>query len=530
MRTLPTLPPLLRISRPEADRTLLGIAALGVLSLVFALAVAYYLFDSDLDRQKQQLITSGTETAANFDHEMTLRAYSVNAMRKNAEQYLMGRSQLSLDPTRYLRRSEKYNGYTLDLPPGYGANDIGNISGAGAIPASNSPAAREMAMTIGLMPMMQTVVTRDADTPWVYYTSQNRFTQIYPRVAPEIFFYTDKSLEYDVFTMALPKNNPQRKIFWTPPYLDEAGRGMMVSVAAPVYEADHFRGSIALDITLLKLNWLLEQNTLPHIRAYLYSEHGDFLAGSANDLNLLHDQLHHASVIKHGDDYIYALPLKTVPWHILVATSRHEMHKQAVWYALPFALVVLSLFASMMLLMALFRTLRKVQECSIRDGLTGLYNRGYFDTVASRELAVARRDGQYFGLIMLDIDYFKRYNDTYGHQAGDTVLKSVSTLLEITLRRPVDQAFRVGGEEFAVLTKAEHPEQIETLAQRLHSAIAEGKIDFSASPLGQVTVSVGVAAIAPTNALHLDEIYASADQALYRAKHEGRNRVVNAQE
>ncbi len=525
MRAFASLPHLLRASYSESNRALFYIAALGMAAVLFALAVTYYLFDAELARQQQQLKTMAAETVANFDHEMKLRAYSVRAMRNNAEQYLMGRSQLTLDPTRHLRRIKYPDGYTLDLPPGYNANDIGNITGAGAIPASDTPAAREMAMTIGLLPLFQTVLARDPDTPWVYYTSLNRFTHLFPRVSPGTFCFTDKSLKYDVFTLALPKNNPQRKVFWTPPYLDEGGQGMMVTVAAPVYAAEHFRGSLALDIKLSKLNWLLEQNSLPHTRAYLYAADGAFLAGSVNDMGRLPDALPQDSVLERGDDYIYKLPLKTVPWHVVVTASRHDMLNQAVRYALPFALVVLSLFASVLLLMALLRTLRKVQECSIRDSLTGLYNRGHFDTIAARELAGARRDGQYFGLIMLDIDHFKRYNDSYGHQAGDAALKAVGNMLAQTLRRPMDTVFRIGGEEFAVLTRAERPVQIETLAQRLHAAVVNGKLEFPASPQSQITVSVGVTAHAPANTLHLDEIYARTDQALYRAKDEGRNRV-----
>ena len=525
MRTFASLPHLLRASYSESNRALFYIAALGMAAVLFALVVVYYLFDAELARQQQQIKTIAAETVANFDYEMKLRAYSVRAMRNNAEQYLMGRSQLTIDPTRHLRRIKYPDGYTLDLPPGYNANDIGNITGAGAIPASDTPAAREMAMTIGLLPLFQTVLARDPDTPWVYYTSLNRFTHLYPRVSPGTFCFTDKSLEYDAFTLALPKNNPQRKVFWTPPYLDEGGHGMMVTVAAPVYAAGHFRGSLALDIRLSKLDWLLEQNRLPHTRAYLYAADGAFLAGSINDMGRLPAALPQDSVLERGDDYIYKLPLKTVPWHVVVAASRHDMLNQAVRYALPFALVVLSLFASLLLLMALLRTLRKVQECSIRDSLTGLYNRGHFDTIAARELAGARRDGQYFGLIMLDIDHFKRYNDSYGHQAGDAALKAVGNMLAQTLRRPMDTVFRIGGEEFAVLTRAERPEQIETLAQHLHAAVVNGKLEFPASPQGQVTVSVGVTAHAPANMLHLDEIYALTDQALYRAKDEGRNRV-----
>lgn len=530
MQRFSSLSRLLQLTDSVPHRLLIGISSLGLVAVIFSSAMAYYLFDAHLAEQKEQLRLIGAKTVATFDHEMTLRAYSVETMRKTAEQYLAGRTVLTFDPTRHLHRIESQEGYTMDLPPGYDEGEIGSITGAGPIPAKDSLTAREMAMTIGLLPLFQSVLARDNDTPWVYYTSQNRFTNLYPRVSPKVFFYTDKSLGYDVFTMALPQNNPQRKVFWTPPYRDEAGKGMMVTVAAPVYQGNNFRGSVAIDITLSKLTWLLERYKFPHSRVYLYTEGGDYLAGPANDPGFRLAEFLPDTVAERDDAYITNLDLKSVPWRILYVTSQPEMRNSAFWYALPFALVVLFLFGSVMLLIALVSTLRKVHECSVRDGLTGLYNRRHFDAIADRELASARRDGIYFGLIMLDIDYFKRYNDTYGHQAGDTMLKAVSHILTVTLKRPMDQAFRVGGEEFAILTKAEHPEQIEMLAHHLHTAIGEGNLDFTSSPQGQITASFGVATLSPTTAMNLDALYAKSDQALYRAKEEGRNRVISIRE
>jgi len=222
--------------------------------------------------------------------------------------------------------------------------------------------------------------------------------------------------------------------------------------------------------------------------------------------------------------------LKSVPWNILVVTSRPAMRNNALLHALPFSLVVVLLFGSVMLLLALIATLRKAQECSVRDSLTGIYNRRHFDAIAERELSSARRDGHYFGLMMIDIDYFKVYNDTYGHQAGDIVLKSVSRILSDNLKRSVDNVFRVGGEEFAILTKAEHPEQIEMFAQVLLAAIKDGHIDFRSSPYQHITVSVGVTTLSPTTEMHIQALYVKSDEALYRAKEEGRNRVVSVRE
>lgn len=516
----------LRISDSVSQSWVHGILALGIVALIFALSVAYYLYDSHLTQQKEQLRQIGNKTAANFDHEMTLRAFSVTAMSRTAEQYLTGRSRLTIDPIPYLRYEDQHKGYTLDRLPGYAANEIGSITGAGPIPERDSLAARELAMTIGLLPLFRTLTSRDSDTPWVYYTSQSRFSSVYPRMSDGQYFFSDKSLAYDVFRMAQPQNNPQRTVFWTPPYQDEAGKGMMVTVAAPVYEREHFRGSVAVDITLSKLAWLLDRHLPPDTRIHLYTTAGDYLAGPELSPGLRPAELMKNSATERGDSYITGIPLKSVPWHILLVTSRPAMRNSALLYALPFSLVVVLLFGSVMLLLALIVTLRKAQECSIRDSLTGIYNRRHFDAVAELELTGARRDGHCFGLMMIDIDYFKVYNDTYGHQAGDIVLKAVSRILSDTLKRSVDRVFRVGGEEFAVLTKAERPEQIEILAQVLRSAIENGHIDFRSSPYQNITVSAGVTTLSPKTDMHIETLYAKSDEALYRAKEEGRNRVV----
>jgi diguanylate cyclase (GGDEF)-like protein len=530
MARFPKLEKNLLLTDSVPQRWMNGIKTLGFLALIFALAVAYYLYDSHLAQQKEQLRLIGSKTAANFDHEMTLRAYSVTAMGRTAEQYLTGRSRLTIDPIPYLRYVDKHKGYTLDRLPGYAANEIGSITGAGPVPERNSLAARELAMTIGLWPLFRTQTSRDSDTPWVYYTSQSRFSSVFPRMSTEQFFFSDKSLAYDVFRMALPQHNPQRTVFWTPPYQDEAGKGMMVTVAAPVYEGERFRGSVAVDITLSKLSWLLDRHLPPHSRIYLYTAGGDYLAGPELDPDLRPADLMHDSVTERGDSYITDITLKSVPWNILLVTSRPAMRNNALLYALPFSLVVVLLFGSVMLLLALIATLRKAQECSIRDSLTGIYNRRHFDAIAERELTSARRDGHYFGLMMIDIDYFKVYNDTYGHQAGDTVLKAVSRILSDTLRRSVDNVFRVGGEEFAILTKAERPEQIELFAQVLLAAIEDGHIDFRSSPYQHITVSVGVTTLSPKTEMHIQALYAKSDEALYRAKEGGRNCVVSVRE
>jgi diguanylate cyclase (GGDEF)-like protein len=167
-----------------------------------------------------------------------------------------------------------------------------------------------------------------------------------------------------------------------------------------------------------------------------------------------------------------------------------------------------------------------LQEQSIRDPLTGLHNRRYLEDSLIRELARAKRKTQPLSIILLDIDHFKRVNDTFGHGAGDMVLRRLGLVLQAYVRES-DIACRVGGEEFSVLLP-EGPLQIATQrAEDIRKAVNELTLEHEEKDLGTVTVSAGVATF-PDHGTTADALIRAADQVLYDAKHKGRNRVVSA--
>jgi diguanylate cyclase (GGDEF)-like protein len=153
------------------------------------------------------------------------------------------------------------------------------------------------------------------------------------------------------------------------------------------------------------------------------------------------------------------------------------------------------------------------------DGLTGILNRRAFDEILARELNRANAGGRSVPVMMADIDFFKRVNDTLGHPAGDEVLRQVAGTLLRTLR-PADVVSRFGGEEFAILLRETKPRQAPEAAERLRTAVAA--ITGLPSDI-RVTVSIGLAGSLPGEAL--EELIARCDQALYCSKREGRNRV-----
>ncbi len=170
---------------------------------------------------------------------------------------------------------------------------------------------------------------------------------------------------------------------------------------------------------------------------------------------------------------------------------------------------------------------QELELLSITDRLTELYNHGYFQQRLEEELSLARRHGNDLSLLLFDIDYFKNFNDRFGHPKGDLVLKSVSRLVK-DVARLEDVVARYGGEEFVIVAPNTGKEEAAALAERVRLAIENEPFEGDEKePEVTKTVSIGVATF-PENAATQAELIETADQALYRAKDSGRNRVVTA--
>lgn len=164
-----------------------------------------------------------------------------------------------------------------------------------------------------------------------------------------------------------------------------------------------------------------------------------------------------------------------------------------------------------------------IEQLSITDELTKLYNRRFFNNKIEEEINRAKRENKTLCLLILDIDYFKQYNDTYGHQKGDFVLESVAKILANKTNRASDFAFRIGGEEFAIITSLEKDKTIE-FAQLIKEDIENLKIEHKASEISKyVTISIGAVSKMAIEIKDSDELFKEADDNLYEAKKLGRN-------
>ena len=168
----------------------------------------------------------------------------------------------------------------------------------------------------------------------------------------------------------------------------------------------------------------------------------------------------------------------------------------------------------------------KLEKFSYQDGLTNVANRRMFDTIFQREWATAKREKHQLSLIMIDIDYFKYYNDGYGHQAGDDCLKRIATTLNTVSKRTTDLVARYGGEEFVLLLPNTDEEQALRLAESCRSNIEALKIPHAYSDAADVvSISLGVTTMWAATDVNASALIKAADEALYRAKKGGRNRV-----
>jgi diguanylate cyclase (GGDEF)-like protein len=230
--------------------------------------------------------------------------------------------------------------------------------------------------------------------------------------------------------------------------------------------------------------------------------------------------------------YVYR-HLANLPLSVDVAPAESDVYGpwqiRAAWFV-----TLMDVFSTIILTgsLLLSRELRRRQLAESQlyrlahtDALTGLDNRGRFDTVIAKEVRRANRSGRPVSMLFVDVDHFKAYNDYYGHPAGDDVLRAVAQRASRCLQRPSDHVARYGGEEFVVTLPDTDARGAANIAETIRQAIAELGIAHARSPYSHVTVSIGVATCDGHSTIEASTLVKRADDALYRAKSNGRNRI-----
>lgn len=304
----------------------------------------------------------GLQWQAAFDHEQAViqSKFSENtiyldnivksvidqlySLQVNAEE---GLAQVSNESTNALSLEafEKEGEPRYRLPPeAMPFNTISSIKGVGRLTHLTDELKREIAMTVRLIPSFRSIKENLEEVTWVYYISAKNFFNLYPQ--DESFEYPEGIYEMQFFTQTLPENNPQRQISWTDAYLDLAGQGMMVTADVPVYEGEQFRGIVALDITLQRLNQVIQDFDYPNGKIFIADGNQQLLAfptsgasdgedtGTLNQVLPIELSHHIESVFSSPDSHLKTIgsflvthrAIPNTPWHLVFYVPKQSIY------------------------------------------------------------------------------------------------------------------------------------------------------------------------------------------------------------
>ncbi|KVR44342.1 sensor domain-containing diguanylate cyclase [Burkholderia ubonensis] len=349
------------------------------------------------------------------------------------------------------------------------------------------------------------------------------------------------------------RNNPNVGLYVSDPYLSRLrGGSPSIALSRRISRPDgSFAGVAVVAVELEYFHKLFAGLSLgPHGSVALIRRDGAMIMRQPYDAKVIGRNIRNASTFQHfvsepegsfSDTAIidgvrrlyYFKNFPQPPFIIMVAEAHSDIY--AAWQRR--AVVIGSLMAafavgfiglSFALGAQLRRRMRAESELAMlarTDGLTGLNNRRTLGEILDKEWRRARRTRSVFSLLFVDLDRFKAYNDTYGHQAGDDALTAVAKCIGENIRRPADSAARYGGEEFVVVLPDTTPEGAASIAEKIRTAISDLAIEHAGSEYGRVTASIGAAAWTPEDDGDVTAVIRAADEALYNAKATGRNKV-----
>jgi diguanylate cyclase (GGDEF)-like protein len=501
-----------------------AVMAFGALTVVASGLLVFLSFRGSLDSQRATILGNAKHLCTAIDHELDLKGFAVRVLASQAEEGFTTRPAETFDLFRHLVPVPTQNGYELTLPAGLAATDLGSLTGLGPIPPRDSPLGQELAVATSLSAFFRATLRHDPTSPWIYYISRQGFLYIFPRVPRTELFVSRDLIDMHFSYKNQPLTTAERRPYWSKLYRDVGGKGLLATVSHPIFRQTEFVATVSLDIGARTLLDIAARHTPPDSRVlFLDAEGLDMLASESGPERL--DVTLTEKFVSRAEDEILVLPIPSADWHIAVVTPRSAMHGVALRESITYGLLALFTLFSIGLIVFLARSLRKIAALSHRDSLTGLSNRRHFHEIGAIEFARARRGLQSLGMLVIDIDHFKRYNDLLGHTAGDKALRRVAELLAQALKRETDLLFRIGGEEFVVLSSVSDRDQTAALAQHICDFIREQHIPHPGTSDGLLTVSIGAMTISREHWHDLESAYRAADEALYASKRDGRNRV-----
>lgn len=418
--------------------------------------------------------------------------------------------------------------FALDaLPAALSYATVGNLSGQGQLATLDAGRRREMAVALGLAPLMTAAYRHlgSNGVAWVYYVSDQQFIYLYPFVPAATYHYSASTYSGLFWRMAQPDVNPHGLRLTTPVYLDQAGKGPMLTVGQPIWVGGKFHGVLCMDVSVATLNQLLRGSDAPLGSLYLLNAQNQVVAASHAEAlpqqslqqlpvteAYLAGPTAHVKVFAVGDSgmrVLHYLPNGWLALEILKGTA-------------PGVVAALLLWLALALLTRTWTLNRELHRLSEHDALTGALNHRAFQTLLARLFDNYCQHGEVFSLVMVDLDHFKKVNDSFGHAVGDDVLKVLVRLARYLSRRQ-DRIARLGGEEFVLVLPGTELRDAMKAAVRLRLLLE--RLNWSKLGLpDKVTASMGCAMVLASDQ-QAGAVLKRADDAMYRAKQEGRNRV-----
>ncbi|UPM56183.1 sensor domain-containing diguanylate cyclase [Gottfriedia acidiceleris] len=430
-------------------------------------------------------------------------------------------------------------------------NKKGNITGIGK-PNDNPVKFKEILLADRLNNYFSEIYSSYPEITWIYYTSISGFNNLYPFVPSNEFKFSNELLKEESTTLGTIETNPYRKPYWSSPYLDSAGKGMMVTVSSPVDYKQRYVGSISIDITFENLSRELNKD----YTAILSDNEGNIIAssnkeflssnkiinmtkldqkfskGSLAKINTMQNEtlttINGMKVLKcdfPGTDWTFyyilttsallkIIGMKILPilfitillvWITWIAEKRMDAEKKL-----------------KLLVNDLEFKKNELEDLSSKDPLTGVLNRrGLHDLILS-DLEKTTETELNCSFLIFDIDNFKKINDQYGHTMGDFVLNQSAKLIKELIRND-DYLGRWGGEEFLIVLPNTPFNQSKEIAERLRCAIEEHVFHFESINI-HVTMTFGLARF--NSKKGVVESINRADKAMYVGKQNGKNCVI----
>lgn len=399
-------------------------------------------------------------------------------------------------------------------------NDYGNetqisscLVGIGKIEDISKETKKEIISTLFLKSIFKTSFKTIPNIKWIYYTSNEDFIYVYPKYQ----FKDEKSFKklytFPFWQQAIPKNNKEHKLTITNLYKDAGGKGLMVTISIPIIYKDSFKGIISLDIGISTLS--------NHLKNFKIGS--SFLIDEKNNIIASTKKFHLGKKFEKKDLVLKVAIVKDELYSIFTISN-----KELFWVTLYSSSgKILSLFLFLAMVYSLFYVntiLYKLKYLANTDVLTKLLNRRAMKKQVNKLISASKRYDNDLSFLILDIDFFKKVNDEFGHDVGDIVLVEISKIFRKTTRDS-DVVARLGGEEFLIALYNTKIDDAFILSERIRNEISNMKIKNLDINL---TISSGCAVLHKYD--NLNSVLKRGDNLLYKAKNTGRNKTVKEEE